>query len=68
MSSVIFPSKQTLSLEDEQLLLIVEGIKQIEAILKAEQKRREESNNMTQDYIQQYLDKLESTLQQKIAN
>lgn len=40
---------------DYQLVKIVQGLSQIEAILKAETKRRFESNAVSQDYIQQYL-------------
>ena len=54
--------------DDEQLYLLLEGIKQIEAILKAEQKRREESNKITEEYIGSYLDKLSHTLTVKVSN
>lgn len=53
--------------DDEQLAKIVQGLGQIEAILCAEQKRRVESNNITQEYIHQFLDKLELSLQQRVT-
>lgn len=43
------------------------GIDQIEAILKAEQKRRVESNHITQEYIHSFLDKLETSLNAKVS-
>ena len=36
---------------DQQLSKIMQGLSQIEAILKAEEKRRSESNQITKDYI-----------------
>ena len=45
--------------EDEALIHIFEGLSQIEAILKAESKRRVEANQITNDYINSYLDKLD---------
>ena len=42
--------------------MILQGLGQIEAIVKAESKRRIESNQVTQEYIHSYLEKLESSL------
>lgn len=52
--------------EDLQLQAIAQGLSQIEAIVKAESKRRIESNQVTQDYIHSYLDKLEQSIQQRV--
>ena len=45
--------------QNDELYLVQESLGQIEAILKAESKRRLEANKLTEDYILEYLDKLE---------
>jgi len=52
--------------DDEAILAIFEGLSQIEAILKAESKRRFEANQISNDYISSYMDKLDSSLQQRV--
>jgi hypothetical protein len=52
--------------DDEAILQIFEGLSQIEAILKAESKRRFEANQISNDYINSYMDKLDSSLQQRV--
>lgn len=54
--------------DDEALMNIFEGLSQIEAILKAESKRRVEANQITHDYINSYLDKLDTQLQNRVQN
>ena len=51
---------------NEELRLIQESLGQIEAILKAESKRRFESNQLTEEYILDYLDKLEQNLNNRV--
>ena len=52
--------------QNDELFLITENLSQIEAILKAESKRRLEANKLTEEYINDYLDKLESSLNQRV--
>ena len=52
--------------QNDELFLITESLSQIEAILKAESKRRLEANKLTEEYINDYLDKLESSLNQRV--
>jgi len=54
-----------LNIKDE-LYLVTESLSQIEAILKAESKRRLEANKLTEDYIMDYLDKLEQNLNNRV--
>lgn len=48
--------------QNDELYIVQESLNQIEAILKAESKRRIEANKLTEEYILEYLDKLESSL------
>ena len=50
----------------DELSLIGENLNQIEAILKAESKRRLEANRLTEDYIMDYLEKLEQSLNSRV--
>ena len=43
----------------EELRIVEESLHQIEAILTAESKRRQQANNIQREYIETYLDKLE---------
>lgn len=51
---------------NDELSLISENLSQIEAILKAESKRRLEANRLTEDYIMDYLEKLETSLTSRV--
>ena len=46
--------------------MITNNLNQIEAILKAESKRRFEANKLTEEYILDYLEKLESRLNENV--
>ena len=48
--------------QNDELYVVQESLGQIEAILKAESKRRLEANKLTEEYILEYLDKLELSL------
>ena len=50
----------------DELYLVTESLGQIEAILKAESKRRLEANKLTDDYIMDYLEKLEQNLNNRV--
>lgn len=43
----------------DEMRVVAESLGQIEAILKAESKRRKNANAVTEDYIVNYLDSLE---------
>lgn len=47
----------------DEMRVVAESLGQIEAILKAESKRRKNANAVTEDYIVNYLDSLEQKLQ-----
>ena len=47
-------------------MVVQESLAQIEAILKAESKRRQEANQITEEYILNYLDSLEQNLNQRV--
>jgi len=51
----------------EELTLVQDSLQQIEAILKAEAKRRTEANQITSDYIVNYLDSLEQSLSERVT-
>ena len=55
-----------LSNQFDELSLITDSLSSIEAILIAESKRRTESNRLTEEYILDYLEKLESSLNQRV--
>ena len=48
--------------QNDELYIVSESLNQIEAILKAESKRRLEANKLTEEYILEYLEKLENSL------
>lgn len=50
----------------DEMSLVTESLNQIEAILKAESKRRMEANKLTEDYILEYLEKLEQNLNSRV--
>ena len=52
---------------NDELYLVQDNLNQIEAILKAESKRRIEANKLTEDYILEYLDKLETSLNTRVV-
>ena len=52
--------------EVDEIQLVQENLDQIEAILKAESKRRMEANQITEEYIKNYLDGLEKNLTQRV--
>ena len=52
---------------NDELYIVQENLNQIEAILKAESKRRIEANKLTEDYILEYLDKLENSLNTRVV-
>ena len=52
--------------QNDELFLVTESLNQIEAILKAESKRRIEANSLTDTYISDYLDKLEQSLNTRV--
>ena len=54
--------------EVDETTLIAESLNSIEAILKAESKRRMEANHITEDYIKNYLDGLEKNLTQRVTS
>ena len=47
-------------------MVVQESLAQIEAILKAESKRRQEANQITEEYILNYLESLEQNLNQRV--
>jgi len=51
---------------NDELYLVTENLNQIEAILKAESKRRLEANKLTDEYIMDYLEKLEQNLNNRV--
>ena len=51
---------------DPALLEVQEQLKALESILKAEAKRRVESNEIMQEYILNYLNELETTLGRRV--
>lgn len=51
---------------DEEIKLVQEQLIKIENILKAESKRRIEANQITEEYILNYLDSLEQNLNKRV--
>mmetsp|Transcript_19724 Transcript_19724/g.24329 ORF Transcript_19724/g.24329 Transcript_19724/m.24329 type:complete len:119 (+) Transcript_19724:1-357(+) len=56
----------SLNAANDELSMIQESLNQIEAILNAESKRRLEANRLTEDYIMDYLEKLETSLNSRV--
>ena len=52
---------------DQGLLEVQEQLKNLENILKAEQKRRVESNEIMNEYILNYLDQLQYSLNDRVS-
>lgn len=52
---------------NDEMYLVQESLGQIEAILKAESKRRLEANKLTDEYIMEYLEKLETNLNSRVV-
>ena len=52
--------------QNDELFIVTENLNQIEAILKAESKRRIEANRLSEEYIMDYLDKMESELNSRV--
>lgn len=48
-------------------MIVTENLNQIEAILKAESKRRIEANKLSEDYIMDYLEKMETELNSRVV-
>ena len=53
--------------QNDELYVVQESLGQIEAILKAESKRRLEANKLTEEYILEYLEKLETSLNNQVS-
>ena len=53
---------------DRGLLEVQEQLKGIESILKAEQKRRVDSNEAIDEYIRKYLEKLQTSLSERVSS
>lgn len=53
--------------QNDELMIVTENLNQIEAILKAESKRRIEANKLSEDYIMDYLEKMESELNSRVV-
>lgn len=53
---------------DRGLLEVQEQLKGIESILKAEQKRRVDSNDAIDEYIRKYLEKLQTSLSERVSS
>ena len=60
-------TSQQMSGPMDELRVVQESLAQIEAILKAESKRRQEANQITEEYILNYLDSLEQNLNQRVS-
>ena len=68
-SGTLTPTSQedgSFNAANDEISLIGESLNQIEAILNAESKRRLEANRLTEDYIMDYLEKLESSLNSRV--
>ena len=52
---------------DEEIKFVNDSLQKIENILKAESKRRMEANQLTEDYILNYLDTLEQNLYKRVS-
>jgi len=52
---------------DEEIKFVNNSLQKIENILKAESKRRMEANQLTEDYILNYLDTLEQNLYKRVS-
>ena len=53
--------------ENDELFVVTENLNQIEAILKAESKRRIEANKLNEEYILDYLEKMEQELNNRVS-